>query len=527
MGRNLSEFGIHPEGRVYRNLSVEELVAHALRRGEGRLSNSRALVVDTRPRTSRSAMDKFIVDTTDVHDKINWSDVNHSISESTFDGLYQKIAQHLSDLPELFVFDGFVGVTPEYKLPIRVVTENAYQALFCRHVFINPTEEELATHVPEFTVLAAPGCKADPTEDIGVRLQAAVVLNLKEKLAVIHATGYCGEIKKTVFTYLNYLLPDMDIFPMHCAANVGMDGKSALFFGLSGTGKTTLSADPNRWLVGDDEHGWSETGICNFEGGCYAKCYGLTKENEPQIFHAIKDGAVVENVVLTEDGEIDFADKTITENTRAAYPLTHIPNSVPAGHAPHPETIIFLTADALAVMPPVAKLDEESALYYFLSGYTSKLAGAEGTIIEPEITFSACFGAPFMPRPPIVYAQLLRRYMREHKSRVYLINTGWSGGPYGVGKRISIKDTRKIVTAVLNGEIDAGGYRRNEAFDLDVPFEVPGVDPRILTPRDLWEDPNAYDENARKLANLFAENFRRKFKGVSEEIVMAGPGLLI
>lgn len=507
--------------KIHRNLKTEELVKKILLRGEGMLSKTGAVVVYTGKYTGRSPYDRFIVDSPKVHKEIDWGKANQPINEEKFDKLHQKIIHYLSDRQETFVFDGFVCADPEYKLPIRIVSEYAYQSLFARHLFINPTVKELKSHKPQLMILAAPGCLSDPKVD-GVNSEVFIVLHLEKSVVLIGGSKYCGEIKKSVFSFLNYYLPQKGVFPMHCSANVSKDGNSALFFGLSGTGKTTLSADSGRKLVGDDEHGWSSNGIFNFEGGCYAKCIYLKKENEPQIFSAIRDGAVVENVIVKSSGELDFDDGSITENTRAAYPLTYIKNSVPAATAGHPKTVFFLSADALGVLPPVAVLDEYSAMYYFLSGYTSKLAGTERGIITPVATFSVCFGAPFMPRPPMVYADLLRKYINKYKTTVYLVNTGWYGGPYGIGERFSIKDTRNIITAIVEGKIDGKKIRRDEIFNLQVPLEVPGVDSHILNPRNLWQDKNEYDRKAKELAGLFVENFR-KFKNIPKEVIAAGP----
>ncbi|MEM2901095.1 MAG: phosphoenolpyruvate carboxykinase (ATP), partial [Thermoplasmata archaeon] len=403
-----------------------------------------------------------------------------------------------------------------------VINEFAWQNIFVQQLFIRPTEEELATHKPEFTVVCTPNMRAIPEID-STKSEAAIMVNFDKKIVMIVASGYAGEMKKSIFTIMNYLLPKKGIFPMHCSANVGKDGETALFFGLSGTGKTTLSADPNRRIIGDDEHGWTPEGIFNFEGGCYAKCIKLRKENEPQIWEAIKFGAVLENVIVDPvTRKIDFDDASLTENTRAAYPVEYIPGAVIPGLGKHPKTVIFLTADAFGVMPPIAKLTKEQAMYHFLSGYTSKLAGTERGITEPQATFSTCFGAPFMPMRPIVYAKMLGECITKHNSNVFLINTGWSGGPYGVGKRISIKHTRAMVTAALDGKLDNVKYRKDEIFNLLVPEECPGVPPEVLNPRNTWKDPKEYDKAAKELAVRFVKNFA-KFKDIPKEIIEAGP----
>lgn len=522
MPNKLRNHNISPKGQVHRNLTPDALVKKALARKEAFIAKNGALVVYTGKYTGRSPKDKFIVDTDSVREKINWGNVNASISEEVFDKLYKKVSDHLSSLDELFIFDGFAGADPKHKLSVRVISEYAYQSLFSNHLLLRPASlTELENHTPQLTILAAPNCLADPKTD-GTNSEAFIVLNLEKMIVLIAGTKYAGEIKKSIFSVLNFLLPQSGVFPMHCSANVDDKGNSALFFGLSGTGKTTLSADNTRMLVGDDEHGWSENGVFNFEGGCYAKCINLKEESEPQIWNVIKDGALLENVALDENGELDFEDASLTENTRVAYPIHYIPNTVSSGKANHPKNIIFLTADAFGVLPPVARLNEHSAMYHFLSGYTSKLAGTERGIIEPKVTFSECFGAPFMPLSPLVYADLLRHYITKHKSNVYLINTGWQSGPYGVGKRISIKDTREIVKAVLEGKINESVFTRFDIFNLEIPVELNGVNPEILDPSNLWQDKDEYYKKAKELVLAFIENFKR-FKNMPEEIIKAGP----
>lgn len=509
------------QGKIYRNLDVGSLVKKSLAKKEVVRAKNGALVVYTGKYTGRSPNDKFIVDTKNIHNKIDWS-TNQAVTCETFDKLYKKLTDYLAKKDGLFIFDGFVGADSQYKLHVRVLSEYAYQTLFSTHLLRRPTHDELKVHTPKLTVIAVPSFQANPKED-STRSEAFIILNLEKMLVLIGGTKYSGEIKKSIFTVLNIMLPDKKVLPMHCSANIGGEGKTALFFGLSGTGKTTLSADPKRKLIGDDEHGWSESGIFNFEGGCYAKCINLKRENEPQIYKAIRHGSLLENVVLKK-GEFDFADGSLTENTRVVYPLEYIENAVLTGVGGHPSYIVFLTADAFGVLPPVAKLNTKQALYHFMSGYTSKLAGTERGITAPKATFSAFFGGPFMALKPIVYTRLLEKYLKKYKTKVYLINTGWSGGAYGVGARISIKDTRAIVDAVLNGSLDSAKYRHDKLFNLKVPIKVPKVDAQILNPQELWSDKKAYVEQAESLAELFINNFK-KFKNIPSEIIQAGPKL--
>lgn len=520
MDYHLRKHEITPRGPVHRNLPIEVLVSQSLQKKEVISTKTGAIVVYTGKYTGRSPNDKFIVDTPLIHDQIDWGRINLPISNKYFRKLSKKMSSYLSALNQLYIFDGFAGADEKYRLHVRVVSEYAYQSLFIQHLLLRPTPQQLKTHKPALTILCAPGCIADPQTD-QTNSEAFIILNLEKMLVLIGGTKYAGEIKKSIFTVLNYILPFKGVLPMHASANIGKRGSSALFFGLSGTGKTTLSADPKRALIGDDEHGWSENGIYNFEGGCYAKCINLKKDSEPLIWEAIRDGALVENVVLQKDGSFDFTDDRYTENTRAGFPIHYIENTVISGIGPHPKTVIFLTADAFGVLPPVAKLDIDSAIYHFLSGYTSKLAGTERGVSEPKATFSACFGAPFMPLRPNVYGGLLRRYLNRYKSKVYLINTGWIGGPYGIGKRISIEDTRKIVTAALDGKIP-NNLRHDKVFNLFVPKSVPGVRTALLTPRNLWKDKKAYDKKAGELAHLFYENFK-KYNDIPQKIVRMGP----
>lgn len=513
-------FVLDNTGPVHRNLPVSTLVEKALVRGEGLLTRTGALRVATGKYTGRSPDDKFIVDTPAVHDRIWWGP-NRPMPPDTYRRLFTRLAAYLQRR-ELFVFDGFVGADPAFRLPLRVINEFAWQNLFAHQLFLRPTPEELASHRPALTVVAAPGFSATPAVD-GTRSEAFIVLNLEERLVLIGGTHYAGEIKKSVFTVLNYLFPERGVTPMHCAANVGEKGDVAIFFGLSGTGKTTLSADPARRLIGDDEHGWSDRGIFNFEGGCYAKCIRLSREKEPQIWEAIRFGAVLENVVVDpETREVDYASEAITENTRAAYPVDFIPGAVTPGVGSHPRTVVFLTADAFGVLPPLARLTAAQAMYHFLSGYTSKLAGTERGITTPVATFSACFGAPFLPREPLVYARMLGERIERHGSRVFLVNTGWYGGPYGVGRRMDLDLTRMMIRAALAGELDNVPAEQDPFFGFLVPTACPGVPPEILSPRRAWADPRAYEEQARALARRFRENFAA-LKGVPTAVAAAGP----
>ena len=503
---DLSYLGIHYHGDVYRNLSPVELIEHALERGEGVLTNTGALSVETGRYTGRSPKDKFIVDIPEVHDEICWGSVNVPIKEEKYDHIYQRMTAYLQNR-DLYVFDGYAGADVKFSLPIRVITELAWQNLFAHQLLIRPTEVELMHHKSEFTIIAAPGFRSIPELD-GTHSEAFIIIHFGRKQVIIGGSQYAGEIKKSIFSIMNYLLTDRNVCPMHCSANIGTDGDVALFFGLSGTGKTTLSADPSRNLIGDDEHGWSPNGIFNFEGGCYAKCINLKQEHEPQIFNAIKFGSVLENVVIDPiTRQADYADACLTENTRAAYPIDYIPGAVHPSLGDHPKTIFLLTADAFGVMPPIARLNKEQAMYYFLSGYTSKLAGTERGIVKPEATFSSCFGAPFLPRSPHVYAKLLGDLIDIHQTRVYLLNTGWTGGSYGVGNRIALKYTRAMVTAALNGTLDEVPYKANHIFRVNVPTQCPGVPDEILEPRDTWKDKNEYDRQAWELVHMFEQNY--------------------
>jgi phosphoenolpyruvate carboxykinase (ATP) len=509
------------EGMLHKNLSVAELTEQAVKRKEAVLTENGALRAVTGEFTGRSPLDKYTVNNELVAEKMDFT-TNQAMEPEKFAKVYARLEAYLKE-KELFIFDGFAGADPDYRLPIRVINEYAWHNLFVHQLFIRPTEEELAEHVPSFTVICVPHFEINPEED-GTRSKTLIAVNFEQRMVIIAGTHYAGEMKKSIFTVMNYLLPDQNVMPMHCSANVGKAGDVALFFGLSGTGKTTLSADPERGLIGDDEHGWSENGVFNFEGGCYAKCIGLSAEKEPQIWNAIRFGTVLENVVLDNNRIPVYSDNTLTENTRAAYPVDFIDGAVIPGEAGHPKVILFLTADAFGVLPPISKLTPEQAMYHFLSGYTSKLAGTERGVTEPEATFSTCFGAPFLPRPAHVYADLLGKKIAEHQTQVYLVNTGWTGGAYGVGKRMNLKYTRAMVTAALNGELNKVGYIHDPVFQFSIPTRCPGVPAELLNPRNTWSDHAAYDKQANALAERFQKNFT-KFASVDAKIVDAGPKL--
>lgn len=511
------------EGR--RNLTVPLLVESAILNGEGELSSTGSLYVKTGKFTGRSPEDKFIVKDETTATLVDWGKVNHPLSEENFEKILNRMTKHIDDknLKErLYTFDGFVGADYSTRLSIRIITDKAWHNLFATQIFIKPSQEELSSFKPDFTLLSINDFASIPELE-GTKSDTFIIISFKKNLVLMGSTSYAGEIKKSMFSVMNFLLPKKGIFPMHCSVNLGSNDRSALFFGLSGTGKTTLSADENRRLVGDDEHGWSNTGVFNFEGGCYAKCINLNKDKEPQIWNAIKFGSVMENVVIDlVTREPDFSDGSLTENTRVVYPLNFIPGAVIPSICGHPSVIIFLTADAFGVLPPISKLSKEGAMYHFMSGYTSKLAGTERGITEPKETFSQCFGAPFMPLKAAEYAKLLGEKIVKHNSKVYLINTGWSGGPYGIGKRIDLKYTRLMVSAAIKGLLDDVSYDNHRIFNLEYPVSCPDVPPVILNPRNTWHDKNQYDYSAKKLAKLFINNFR-KFEPVSKEIVRAGP----
>jgi phosphoenolpyruvate carboxykinase (ATP) len=519
----LSEHGIEPTGTVHWNPSTSQLYTDALTRGEGRLAEGGPLAVDTGKHTGRSPKDKFVVKEPGSEDRIWWGDVNAGFSEENFEGLREKVTAHIGGGDDLYVIDAYAGADPKQRIAVRVVTSYPYHALFARTMFIDPTEKELRDFEPQALVLHAPALESDPETD-GTRSGTFVVLHPSRQEVLIGGTFYAGEIKKSIFTLMNDRLPLEGVFPMHCSANVGEDGDVAIFFGLSGTGKTTLSADPERSLIGDDEHGWGDEGVFNFEGGCYAKVIRLSPEAEPEIFAATHSfGTVLENVVMDERGVLDLDDDSKTENTRAAYKLERIGNALPEKRAGHPSSVVFLTADAFGILPPIARLTRDQAIYWFLSGFTSKLAGTEIGVQEPQPTFSTCFGAPFLPQPPAVYAGLLGRKLDEHPHvQVWLVNTGWTGGPHGVGRRMPIQATRDLLHAALSGALEDVEYRLDEVFGLEVPAAVPGVDPSLLDPRGTWADPAAYDRKARELARMFRDNFAR-FADVAAGVAAAGP----
>jgi phosphoenolpyruvate carboxykinase (ATP) len=516
----LDDYGIRNPAAVYWNLTAPELYEEVARRGEGLFSDHGALIVDTGEHTGRAARDKAIVREPSSEDKVFWGEVNKEFSQEKFDALKERMMAH-AEGRELFVQDTFAGADPRYRLSVRVVTELAWHSLFARTMFINDAE---ADHEPEFTIVNFPSFRAEPERD-GTRSPTFILMDFSQRLVLIGGTSYAGETKKSVFTILNYLLPQRGVMSMHCSANVGDRGDVAVFFGLSGTGKTTLSADPERKLIGDDEHGWSDDGVFNFEGGCYAKVIKLSAEAEPDIYRTTRMfGTVLENVVYDpETRALDLDDASKTENTRAAYPLTSIPNIMPEGYAGHPQNIIMLTADAFGVLPPVSRLSPEQAMYHFLSGYTAKVAGTERGVTEPQATFSTCFGAPFMVLHPGVYADLLGRKMAEHKANCWLVNTGWSGGPYGTGQRMKIKYTRAMIRAILNGTLADVETSPDPVFGLSIPASCPDVPAEVLVPRNTWADKEAYDTKARELAARFNENFKKYADGVSEAVRAVAP----
>ena len=506
---------------MYRNPTTSLLYSHALLRGEGRLAEGGPLAVDTGVHTGRSPRDKFVVREPGSEDRIWWGEVNAELSEEHFAGLREKVAERLGEAAALYVVDAWAGADPEHRLGVRVVTAHPYHALFAKTMFIDLADGELEGFRPDALVLHAPDVEADPAVD-GTRSGTFVVLHPSRVELLIGGTFYAGEIKKAIFTVMNDRLPLEGVFPMHCSANVGADGRVAIFFGLSGTGKTTLSADPTRALIGDDEHGWGSAGVFNFEGGCYAKTIRLSAAAEPEIWKAAHAfGTVLENVAIDENGVTDLDDASKTENTRAAYKLELIANALPAKRAGHPSAVVFLTADAFGILPPIAKLSREQALYYFLSGFTAKLAGTEIGVTEPQPTFSTCFGQPFLPQPPQVYAEMLGGKLDAHAAAVWLVNTGWTGGPVGEGERMPIQATRAMLHAALEGGLYAADYRTDDVFGFQVPLEVPGVESALLDPRSTWADPAAYDRKARELAAMFVANFERF--DVADAIRLAGP----
>ena len=519
----LDKLGLEPSV-VYRNLSPSILVEKSLARGEGKLMNTGALLVNTGKYTGRSPKDKFIVDSEAVHDKVAWGSVNMPTTRETFNAIKSEMISYLKG-KELYIFDGYAGANPKHTRKFRVINEMPSQNLFIRNLLIRPTDKELEVFgEADFTLLVAPGYKCNP-ERFGINSEAAIMIDYEAKFIIIAGSQYSGEMKKSVFSVMNFIMPLEDnVLPMHCSANMDRETKeTAIFFGLSGTGKTTLSADPNRKLIGDDEHGWSDEGVFNFEGGCYAKCIDLEEEKEPEIYNAIRFGSLVENVVVNDERQPDYHDGSITENTRVGYPIDFIKNAEIPGVGGVPKVVIFLTADAFGVLPPISKLSKEAAMYHFVTGFTSKLAGTERGITEPQPTFSTLFGEPFMPLDPSVYARMLGDKLDKYGTDVYLVNTGWSGGPYGVGSRMKLSYTRAMVTAALNGDLKNIEYIHDEIFNLEIPKTCPEVPSDILNPVDTWEDKLAYELQAKKLAGMFVENFQKKYPNMPEDIKNAGP----
>ncbi|MCW8979976.1 MULTISPECIES: phosphoenolpyruvate carboxykinase (ATP) [Altibacter] len=519
---SVDQYGIK-NAKVKYQLSSQELHNETIQKGQGVESSSGALAVNTGEFTGRSPKDRFIVKDDVTRDKVWWGNINIPFPTNMFDALYDKVVDYLSE-KEIYVRDSYACADDAYRLNIRVITEYPWSNMFAHNMFLRPTEAELESFDPEWLIVNAPGFKADPEVD-GTRQHNFAILNFTKKIALIGGTGYTGEIKKGIFSALNFILPvDKNTMPMHCSANVGDDGETAIFFGLSGTGKTTLSADPNRKLIGDDEHGWTaENTIFNFEGGCYAKVINLSEENEPDIYHAIKPGAILENVILNEKGDVDFANTSITQNTRVSYPIYHIDNIQEPSIGENPKNIFFLTADAFGVLPPISKLTPGQAAYHFISGYTAKVAGTEEGINEPTPNFSACFGAPFMPLHPTKYGEMLSKKMKNAGVNVWLINTGWTGGPYGVGSRMKLKYTRAMITAALNGDLKDVPYEQHPIFGLQVPQSCPNVPNEVLNPKETWKNKKAYDIQAQELASSFKENFKKFEEFANDEILSGAP----
>ena len=521
----LDKLGIAGAGAVYWNLPPARLVEEAVRRSEALLAAEGPLACRTGQHTGRSPHDRFVVRDPSIEGDIWWGDVNKPFDREKLDGLLQRALDHVRGR-DLFVFDGYAGADPRFRLKVRVITETAWHNLFARNMFLREEDgQALSSFEPSFTVLNVASLEAEPQRD-GTRSSTFILLDLARRMVLIGGTQYAGEIKKSIFSVMNYYLPKQGVFPMHCSANYGATRDDvALFFGLSGTGKTTLSADPDRTLIGDDEHGWSDDGTFNFEGGCYAKVIRLSPEGEPEIYATTRRfGTILENVAIDpESRRLDLDDDRHTENTRASYPLTQLERVDLGGVAGHPRNIVFLTCDAFGVLPPISRLTEEQAMYHFLSGYTAKVAGTEKGITEPKVTFSACFGAPFMPLHPGVYAGMLGEKMKRHDVKVWLVNTGWTGGPCGVGQRMKLGHTRRMVTAALSGELDRAETWTDPIFGLHVPAHVEGVPDQVLRPRDTWKNPADYDAKASQLADMFAENFKKYESGVSEEVKAAGP----
>ena len=522
--KKLLVLGLSTNNGIHYQLSPEELVEQTILRGEGVMNNTGALCIRTGEFTGRSPKDKFIVKDSVTENSVDWNNFNIPIEERYFHQLQKKMLDYLGQKEEIWIRDAYACADPTYRLNIRVINENPWSNLFAYNMFLRPAEAELENFEPDWHIIQAPGFKADPAVD-GTRQHNFAVISFTHKTILIGGTGYTGEMKKGIFSVLNYILPhDKQVLSMHCSANMGCDGDVAVFFGLSGTGKTTLSADPNRKLIGDDEHGWTDTSVFNFEGGCYAKTIDLSEDKEPEIFHAIRPGALVENIEFFQGNhQIDFSSKAITENTRVSYPLDFISNAMEPSIGGLPKNIFFLTCDAYGVLPPISKLTPGQAMYQFISGYTAKVAGTEAGVTEPKSTFSACFGAPFMPLHPGKYAEMLGEKMKKHAVNVWMINTGWSGGPYGIGSRMKLSYTRATITAVLKGELDGAEYESHPVFGMLIPTACPGIPTEILNPRSTWADTAAYDAKSKDLAIQFVKNFEKYASGVNKEILQAAP----
>ncbi|MEP3891577.1 MAG: phosphoenolpyruvate carboxykinase [Hellea sp.] len=521
--RSLGVAGFDKDYNINWNWTPARFYEAAIRNENAQVAKGGALVVKTGKHTGRSATDKFVVRDDITEDKVWWEAADH-ITPEQFDALREDFESHMAGVETLYGQDTFGGADMEHRLPVQIITEYAWHGLFVHHLLRQPTAEELKTYTPEYTIINLPSFRANPARH-GVRSETVIAVNMKEKIVLIGGTSYAGETKKSVFSIMNYLLPEKRVMPMHCSVNVDDEDNGAIFFGLSGTGKTTLSANPDRTLIGDDEHGWSENGLFNFEGGCYAKMINLSEEAEPEIYATSKMwGTVLENVVMhPQTREFDFADDSLAVNSRGAYDLTAIPNASPTGRCGQPKNLVMLTADAFGVLPPISKLTPQQAMYHFLSGYTAKVAGTEKGVVEPTATFSACFGAPFMPRHPAIYGELLRDLVAEHDVQCWLVNTGWTAGPYGTGHRMPIKATRAMLNAALDGSINQGEFRKDENFGVMVPTAIKGVDTALLNPRDTWDDKAAYDAQAQKLVSMFIENFAKFENRVTEDVKAAAP----
>ena len=518
---DLSEHGLEPSGNVHWNMGPEELHQMAVELNEAKLTSDSVLLAVTGERTGRSPNDRFIVDEAGMAEEVWWGEVNRPTAPAVFDRLLVKVQEHLNSVENVFVKDAFCGADKDYRMPVRLVTEKAWHAAFMHNMFVRATDEEILSHIPEFTILHVPEMKSSMSD--GVNSDVFVIIALDRGMVIIGGTHYAGEIKKAIFTIMNHILPSKGLLPMHCSANT--DGENAaLFFGLSGTGKTTLSADPNRALVGDDEHGWSDNGVFNFEGGCYAKLIRLSEEDEPAIYATTKmPGSILENVILNADGSPDFDNGSLTQNTRGSYPIEFIENRTPDSMADNPNNVVFLTCDAFGVLPPLSRLTPEQAAYHFMSGYTAKVAGTEMGVTEPQATFSTCFGAPFMPRHPSIYADLLSKKIRENDAKCWLINTGWIAGGADASSRIKISWTRNLLNAAINGNLDNVVFVKDERFGFEIPTTCEGVPDRILQPRETWDDETRYDNVANLLAQMFIENFQQYADGCSEDVIAAGP----